>query len=117
MNEETWSLTHNDLVNPVPSPNEYLFFVSVGSVNVTWQLSVAVFIDAACDGVSGFLDLSLPQLGYSLKLALKLPQGLQKVKVPVMKFSEKDDVKLWWPRGYGKQNLYVIEVTFQSLDK
>ena len=78
---------------------------------------MAVFLDAACDGVSGFLDLSLPQLGHSLKLALKLFQGLQKVKVPVMKFSEKDDVKPWWPQGYGKQNLYAVKVNFLPVDK
>ncbi|XP_068702128.1 beta-mannosidase-like [Montipora foliosa] len=86
----------------------------VNSVNVTWQLSVAVFIDAASDGVPGTLNLNLPQLARSLKFALKLSQGLQRVSLPVMTFSKKDDVKAWWPRGYGKQSLYTVKVVFSS---
>lgn len=81
-----------------------------GSVNVTWQLSVAVFIDAAEDGVTGTLLLSLPQMSHSQKLPIKLSRGLQKVSLPVMSFTSKDDVKPWWPRGYGKPNLYTVKV-------
>ncbi|KAL9972744.1 hypothetical protein ACROYT_G019109 [Oculina patagonica] len=85
-----------------------------GSVNVTWQLSVAVFIDAAEDGVTGTLLLSLPQMSRSQKLPIKLSHGLKKVSLPVMSFTSKDDVKPWWPQGYGKPNLYTVKVVFVS---
>ncbi|KAJ7385973.1 hypothetical protein OS493_012305 [Desmophyllum pertusum] len=85
-----------------------------GSINITWQLSVTAFIDAAEDGVTGTLLLSLPQMSRSQKLPIKLRQGLQKVSLPVMSFTGKDDVKLWWPRGYGKPYLYTVKVVFVS---
>ncbi|XP_020629469.1 beta-mannosidase-like isoform X2 [Orbicella faveolata] len=85
-----------------------------GSVNVTWQLLVTTFIDAAEDGVTGTLLLSLPQMSRSQKLPIKLSQGLQKVSLPVMSFTEKDCVKPWWPQGYGKPNLYTVKVVFVS---
>ena len=71
---------------------------------------MTVFIDVADEGVSGTIHLSLPQLAHSEKVVLKLSQGLQRVNLPVMTFSEKDDVKPWWPQGYGEQNLYAIKV-------
>jgi len=80
-------------------------------MNATWQLLVATFIDAAEDGVIGTLLLSLPQLSRSQKLPIKLSQGLQKVSLPVMSFTEEDGVKPWWPQGYGKPNLYTVKVT------
>lgn len=80
-------------------------------MNATWQLLVATFIDAAEDGVTGTLLLSLPQLSRSQKLPIKLSQGLQKVSLPVMSFTEEDGVKPWWPQGYGKPNLYTVKVT------
>ena len=77
---------------------------------------MTIFIDAAVDGVPGTIQLSLPQLARSEKFVLKLSQGLQRVNVPVMTFSAKDDVKPWWPQGYGEQNLYAIKV-YHSLTK
>ncbi|CAH1390501.1 unnamed protein product [Nezara viridula] len=29
----------------------------------------------------------------------------------------KDEIKLWWPNGYGEQNLYKVEMVFQQLQK
>ena len=81
-----------------------------GSANITWQLLVTTFIDAAEDGVTGTLLLSLPQTSRSQKLPIKLSQGLQKVSLPVMSFTEEDCVKPWWPQGYGKPNLYTVKV-------
>lgn len=71
---------------------------------------MTVFIDAANDGVTGTILLSLPQKSHSQKHSIKLSQGLQKVSLPVMSFTEKDDIKTWWPRGYGKPNLYAVKV-------
>lgn len=87
-----------------------MFSFPVGLVNVTWQLSVAVFMDATCDGITGTVYLSLPQMSQSLKVPIKLSQGLQKVSLPVMRFTEKDEIKPWWPNGYGKPNLYALKV-------
>lgn len=86
-------------------------------MNVTWQLLVTTFIDAAEDGVSGTLLLSLPQMSRSQKLPIKLSQGLQKVSLPVMSFTEKDGVKPWWPQGYGKPNLYTVKVMIKQNNK
>jgi len=85
-----------------------------GSGDVTWQLSVTTFIDAAEDGVTGNLLLSLPQMSRSQKLPIKLSQGLQKVSLPVMSFTEEDCIKPWWPQGYGKPNLYTVKVMIIS---
>lgn len=71
---------------------------------------MAAFIDAAEDGVTGTLHLSLPQMSRSQNIPIKLSQGLQKVSLPVMSFTSKDEVKPWWPRGYGKPNLYTLKV-------
>lgn len=68
------------------------------------------FIDVADDWVPGSLYISLPELSHSLKFALKLSKGMQRVTFPVMTFSKKDGVKAWWPRGYGKQSLYALKV-------
>ena len=67
-------------------------------------------MDATCDGITGAIYLSLPQMSQSLKVPIKLSQGLQKVSLPVMRFTEKDKIKLWWPSGYGKPNLYALKV-------
>lgn len=88
-----------------------------GSINITWQLSVTAFIDAAEDGVTGTLLLSLPQMSRSQKLPIKLQRGLQKVSLPVLSFTGKDDVKLWWPRGYGKPYLYTVKVIIILLNE
>ena len=71
---------------------------------------MAVFVDAAEDGVTGTLLLSLPQMSRSQKLPIKLSQGWQKISLPVMSFTTKDNVKPWWPKGYGKPNLYTVKV-------
>ena len=87
-----------------------------GSANITWQLLVTTFIDAAEDGVTGTLLLSLPQMSRSQKLPIKLSQGLQKVSLPGMSFTEEDCVKPWWPQGYGKPNLYTVKVIIISIN-
>ncbi|KAK2563424.1 Beta-mannosidase, partial [Acropora cervicornis] len=86
----------------------------VTSENITWELSVEAFVHAANDWVPGSLSISLPELSRSLKFALKLSKGMQRVSFPVMTFSKKDGVKEWWPQGYGKQNLYALKVMFTS---
>ena len=68
------------------------------------------FVYAANDWVSGSLSISLPELSRSIKFALKLSKGKQRVSFPVMTFSKKDGVKEWWPQGYGKQSLYALKV-------
>lgn len=85
-----------------------------GSANITWQLSVALFVDSAEDGVTGTIVLSLPQLSRSQKLVIKLSQGIQKISFPEMLFTEKDNIRPWWPQGYGKPNLYTVKVVFLS---
>ena len=67
-------------------------------------------MDATCDGITGSIYLSLPQTSQSQKVPIKLSQGLQKVSLPVMTFTEKDEIKPWWPNGYGKPNLYALKV-------
>ena len=67
-------------------------------------------MDATCDGITGTIYLSLPQISQSQKVPIKLSQGLQKVSLPVMTFTEKDEIKPWWPHGYGKPNLYALKV-------
>ena len=67
-------------------------------------------MDATCDGIKGSIYLSLPQTSQSQKVPIKLSQGLQKVSLPVMTFTEKDEIKPWWPHGYGKPNLYALKV-------
>lgn len=81
-----------------------------GSANITWQISVALFVDSAEDGVTGTIVLSLPQLSRSQKLVIKLSQGIQKISFPEMLFTEKDNIRPWWPQGYGKPNLYTVKV-------
>ena len=90
----------------------YWYFFSVSSVNVTWQLSVTVYLDAAYEGVIGTLLLSIPQMSRSQKVSIKLSKGLQNVSFSVMSFTEKDDIKPWWPHGYGKPNLYTAKVKY-----
>ena len=102
--------TENDLIYVFENSLYFFFPFPVGLVNVTWQLSVAVFMDATCDGITGTVFLSLPQMSQSLKVPIKLSQGLQKVSLPVMRFTEKDEIKPWWPNGYGKPNLYALKV-------
>ena len=77
---------------------------------MSWQLSVTAFIDSAYKGVIGNIHLSLPQMSRTLELPIKLSQGLQRVNLPVMTFTPKDDVKPWWPQGYGQPNLYTFKV-------
>ena len=81
-----------------------------GSTNITWELSVTLFMDSAEDGVTGTIIFSLPQLSRSQKLVIKLSHGIHKISFPEMLFTEKDDIKPWWPQGYGKPNLYTVKV-------
>lgn len=78
---------------------------------------MTAFLDAAYDGVIGSIHLRLPQMSHYKELRVKLSQGLQRVSLPVMSFTEKDDIKPWWPQGYGKPNLYAVEVTYSAIQK
>ena len=74
-----------------------------------------VFIDAAENGVTGTLVLSLPRLSRTEKLPVKLSLGLQEISFPKLSFTEEDNVLVWWPQGYGKQNLYTVEVNVEYI--
>lgn len=72
---------------------------------------MSVFLEAATDGVHGTVFLGLPELSISKEIPVtSLKKGQQKVVLPALNFTEKDEIKAWWPRGYGSQTLYTVKV-------
>ena len=81
------------------------------SKDFTWQLAVSVFLDAASATTHGNIHVSLPELSVSEAIPVEsLDKGEQKMNLPLLNFTKKDDIQEWWPSGYGKQSLYTVKV-------
>ncbi|MGH7238877.1 MAG: glycosyl hydrolase 2 galactose-binding domain-containing protein, partial [Candidatus Saccharimonadales bacterium] len=65
--------------------------------------------NAAKTPVTGILEYTLG--GHTVSRQVTLPAGqATTVQMPDLQL---DDPKLWWPNGYGKQNLYHVMLRFQ----
>jgi hypothetical protein len=77
--------------------------------------SAAITVQTSLENVSnkiqrGFLVGSVPGTKLSFKLAVSLAPGeTQSIDVPALQLPHP---KLWWPNGYGPQNLYKLDCAF-----
>ena len=51
----------------------------------------------------------IKDLGFLKQYRVSISKGFQKIVLPSILF-DRNQIKLWWPRGYGKQQLYQIQV-------
>lgn len=58
--------------------------------------------------------VSLPDGGFSYRVSITDPSGRTTLYDGSPASIEIRDPKLWWPNGYGEQNLYTVEVTLFS---
>ncbi|XP_012940722.1 beta-mannosidase [Aplysia californica] len=88
-------------------------------VSGQWQVDVDVICDVSGGTtVKGQVRVELPGLNLTLtqQVTVSAAQSRVKVvlKVPLVGDPHARDVLLWWPNGYGHQNLYLTNVTFTS---
>lgn len=60
---------------------------------------------------SGTVKATIQELGYEVSASIPLDKKEQEVvvKVPI----DKNNIRLWWPNGYGEQKMYELKVEFQ----
>lgn len=84
-------------------------------MTVSEDLSCALAVEVKISGVTSAIKTVQAVLRDSQGRILKQEDDLQialteKEKEIVHWHFRKDEVKLWWPTGYGKQPLYEVEV-------
>lgn len=84
-------------------------------MTVSEDLSCALAVEVKISGVTSAIKTVQAVLRDSQGRILKQEDDLQialteKEKEIVHWQFRKDEVKLWWPTGYGKQTLYEVEV-------
>jgi len=85
---------------------------SIGSDHLSpWLLTSTVIFNSAIKDTTGQLYVSIPELKFSKTLKITL-KGTPKERVNIGSFVFAADViEPWWPRGYGKQTLYNVDVS------
>ena len=86
-----------------------MFSFLVSQEKEQWKLNLGVFVDSTSDGLTSSLSVLIKQLGMLKQYHISLSKGYQKVLLPPITI-DTDQIKLWWPRGYGNQQLYQIQV-------
>nr|BAL43431.1 beta-D-mannosidase [Aplysia kurodai] len=84
-------------------------------VSGQWQVDVDVIFDVneGLTEVKGQVQVDVPALNLTLVQDVTVSSSQSRAKV-VLKVPLARDVLLWWPNGYGLQNLYQMSVTFTS---
>ncbi|KAK3731374.1 hypothetical protein RRG08_017942 [Elysia crispata] len=89
----------------------------VSKVNNKWQIAVQVYFDSIRQpgryGVTGQLEASIRGLNLSHSENVTL-RGIEEPTHFIITVPESKIVPLWWPRGYGEQNLFTLNVTFET---
>ncbi|GFR86649.1 beta-mannosidase [Elysia marginata] len=91
----------------------------VTKVNKEWQVEVQVYFDViwrSLDwrrGVEGQLVASIMGLNVTFSEMISLTP-IRRIKTVVLTVPKTSHVPMWWPRGYGQQTLFTLNVTFVS---
>lgn len=86
-----------------------------------WKVNVTVFMEIDFDvnqkrALDGSITVELEGVLFAAIIKhICIPiLEVSEISVTIPIIVEKQDVKLWWPNGYGDQNLYNLKITWQG---
>lgn len=83
-----------------------------------WKMNVTVFFSVGSlsetDVASGYLTVTLP-FQFISHIQIKFTKAAPFYNLMMGDFTLDDD-QLWWPHGFGEQNLHRLNVTFETYD-